>query len=71
MHQQYTKIEFDEHLDVINNWLKELVHINDLYIVESFFFDFKQRYLVICTACFSNGSLAFIDGLSMPPKIQI
>ena len=37
MHQQYTKIEFDEHLDVINNWLKEFVHINDLYIVESFF----------------------------------
>jgi len=33
MHQRYTKTIFDEHLDVINDWLKVFVHKDDLYIV--------------------------------------
>ncbi len=37
MHQQYTKIIFDEHLDEINYLLIKFVHKDDLHIVEYLF----------------------------------
>jgi hypothetical protein len=37
MHQQYTKIIFDEHLDEINYLLIKFVHKDDLYIVQYLF----------------------------------